>query len=856
MAVMLLGGVNFAWATDYSTTYDFNSWVTTNLTTLGQQTSLTVTGDNIATADAANVKVISDISTPAFAFGGRFATDDISNVYMRNGSSSKNQHKVNLGIQSKAANKHFSILNLKKGDVVTIVTGSGETSFVSTNATVGGVQVVSGNRVGTDVDGTETGATTVCTMTADGNLDLKLGTWAVIMSVKIEYTDTYSVSSTSTMTDGYTVNSVRGISMTYHGTWTYENKSNRGGMLASGTYPTGRTNNLPNDGSYLIFIPSVTGKIEINVNIYGGHGTFYLVDKDNGHVFSSKSDKKNNDYTNLKDFGTIVAGHTYYLYGLNCDWGYEFHSFKFTPKDNDITSYAVASGDIVEYGSEIDYVNGVVMTYGGADDVVWNYVSDRGPGVNAGANATLTSGIPTAGTFVKFEPTSNGLLTLNWYAYASGGTITATLIDADQTIKEVKTHSNSNSESNASYTDDYTTLLRPGVTYYLYLRGADYNNNFKGFVFSKKTEVEAAIYDCKAWETSSAFATAIDAETFANTDAVYAFHTNWQVENGTASKAIFNNTVTSADNWWGNLQDEGANYDGAPDTKYLSWGDAYNVHQTVKGLPAGSYHVSAWTYASAAGYRKLYISKVPDVGGWEDLITPESSAAGWIKLEGDFTLTETANIAFGFYGAAITSGTTGFDNWTLTKLESVGTKSGRNYASYVTPQKLDFSAADGITAYIATGLNGGGNAVVLKSVDIVPAGEPIIVKTDTKGATVNVPVTTADASDVSGNNLVAGDGTTAWNGTAGYTYYYLASDQFHEATGGTLQSGKAYLKVANGGAARQLSIVFGDDETTGIADVRGKKEDVNGNFFDLSGRKVAQPTKGLYIVNGKKVIIK
>ena len=371
-----------------------------------------------------------------------------------------------------------------------------------------------------------------------------------------------------------------------------------------------------------------------------------------------------------------------------------------------------------------------------------------------------------------------------------------------------------------------------------------------------KTPVENAIEDCKAWEISSAFATAIDAESFANVDAVYAFHTQWQVNNGTPSRAILNNEVTSADHWWGNLQDTGADYDGAPDTKYLSWGDAYNVNQHVKGLPAGSYHVSAWTYASAAGYRKLYISKVPDVGDWEDLTAPSSSAAGWVKLEGDFTLTEKTNVAFGFYGAAITSGTTGFDNWTLTKLEPVGTKSGRNYASYVTPQKLDFSAADGITAYIATGLNGSSDAVVLKSVDIVPAGEPIIVKTDTKGATVNVPVTTADASDVSGNNLVAGDGTTAWNGTAGYTYYYLASDQFHEATGGTLQSGKAYLKVANGGSARQLSIVFGDDEATGIADVRGKKEDVNGNFFDLSGRKVAQPTKGLYIVNGKKVIIK
>jgi len=51
-----------------------------------------------------------------------------------------------------------------------------------------------------------------------------------------------------------------------------------------------------------------------------------------------------------------------------------------------------------------------------------------------------------------------------------------------------------------------------------------------------------------------------------------------------------------------------------------------------------------------------------------------------------------------------------------------------------------------------------------------------------------------------------------------------------------------------------LNFVFGD--VTGIADVRSKMEDVRADFFDLQGRKVSQPTKGLYIVNGKKVVIK
>lgn len=47
---------------------------------------------------------------------------------------------------------------------------------------------------------------------------------------------------------------------------------------------------------------------------------------------------------------------------------------------------------------------------------------------------------------------------------------------------------------------------------------------------------------------------------------------------------------------------------------------------------------------------------------------------------------------------------------------------------------------------------------------------------------------------------------------------------------------------------------FGD-ETTNIQQVESGKLNVEG-YYDLQGRKVAQPTKGLYIHNGKKVVIK
>ena len=62
-------------------------------------------------------------------------------------------------------------------------------------------------------------------------------------------------------------------------------------------------------------------------------------------------------------------------------------------------------------------------------------------------------------------------------------------------------------------------------------------------------------------------------------------------------------------------------------------------------------------------------------------------------------------------------------------------------------------------------------------------------------------------------------------------------------------------KSSLGASARGLEFVF-DDEVTGVNEVRSQKEDVRSEWFDLQGRKVAQPQKGLYIVNGKKVVLK
>ena len=50
--------------------------------------------------------------------------------------------------------------------------------------------------------------------------------------------------------------------------------------------------------------------------------------------------------------------------------------------------------------------------------------------------------------------------------------------------------------------------------------------------------------------------------------------------------------------------------------------------------------------------------------------------------------------------------------------------------------------------------------------------------------------------------------------------------------------------------------IIEEGNTTGVNDVRSKMDDVRGEYYNLAGQRVAQPTKGIYISNGKKVIVK
>lgn len=111
--------------------------------------------------------------------------------------------------------------------------------------------------------------------------------------------------------------------------------------------------------------------------------------------------------------------------------------------------------------------------------------------------------------------------------------------------------------------------------------------------------------------------------------------------------------------------------------------------------------------------------------------------------------------------------------------------------------------------------------------------------------------------------------TNMLKGVTEQTYIYKTEDEgnktnlvlkdgaFHPLTkDGTIGANKAYLQVSTSMLAREVLIISFDEETNGVKEVNGVKDVNDDSYFDLQGRKVTQPTKGLYIMNGKKYVIR
>ena len=164
----------------------------------------------------------------------------------------------------------------------------------------------------------------------------------------------------------------------------------------------------------------------------------------------------------------------------------------------------------------------------------------------------------------------------------------------------------------------------------------------------------------------------------------------------------------------------------------------------------------------------------------------------------------------------------------------------------------NYEAPEGTQVFKVT-LSGSGITMTEITDRIVKSGEGVVLKSSSDNFTLT-PTIAASSTSYDDNDL-QGTTTSQTNPNPGNIYVLnkkSAGIGFYKLKeNGSIGANKAYLEVG-GGSAREFFLF---DETTGVSDARGEMEHA-GTYFDLQGRRVAHPTKGLYVVSGKKMVIK
>lgn len=172
------------------------------------------------------------------------------------------------------------------------------------------------------------------------------------------------------------------------------------------------------------------------------------------------------------------------------------------------------------------------------------------------------------------------------------------------------------------------------------------------------------------------------------------------------------------------------------------------------------------------------------------------------------------------------------------------------YSTFCSDWNVDFSKVNGIEAYTA---KVSGNVVSLERVNgMVMAGEGLLIKNVGNVTSVTLPVV-HDATKYVNNDLVGVTKNMKAKDFEGKKAYILASDKEFKyidpaKSEGTLQKGKAYLLLPET-SAKPSTLFIG--EATAINGVAVEKKADNA-IYNLQGMRVKTPTKGLYIINGKK----
>jgi len=174
-------------------------------------------------------------------------------------------------------------------------------------------------------------------------------------------------------------------------------------------------------------------------------------------------------------------------------------------------------------------------------------------------------------------------------------------------------------------------------------------------------------------------------------------------------------------------------------------------------------------------------------------------------------------------------------------------------------QDLKFPKTGAVKAYVATEYDSEKDSVTLTQITDVPKNTGVVLKADSKDNMTVIAI--VSSGSYTGTNLLnATDGSNTIKTTDNTNYAYILSSGLFYAldTDYTINSGLAYLWIPREpkteSSAKGVGLIFSDsqEQETGIRSVKSAVK--NGKVYNLQGVEVKNPTSGLYIINGRKVI--
>lgn len=180
--------------------------------------------------------------------------------------------------------------------------------------------------------------------------------------------------------------------------------------------------------------------------------------------------------------------------------------------------------------------------------------------------------------------------------------------------------------------------------------------------------------------------------------------------------------------------------------------------------------------------------------------------------------------------------------------------SSTGFATFCSDKALDFSKVKELKAYYATTIDDEEGVVVFKQIRGKVAASTGLLLMGEEGTEVYIPVVD-EGTECPRNLLNCGPATA----NSADEYVLVEKDgeaKFADTAGNaaTVPAGKAYLKASANSNSRILTFSFADG-TTGISAATTAEKQTSG-VYNLKGQRVTTPGKGLYIINGKKVVIK